>query len=156
MVKDLSTAVRRLIAAGIAGCLLMASTTALAHDPGLEHAAAKQLLAQQMEAWNRGDLEGALQSYCPSEDIVWVNRAGFSRGYAGFAKSMRSVFAGGAAKMGQLKIDLVDVQTFGDGTSLMVVRWAITRDSKRLMGGISSQLWADCEGRMRVIFEHGT
>ena len=143
------------IGAAAAACGL-AVTPVSAHDPGTEQAFAQGLLDEQMAAWNRGDLESVLYSYCPSDDTAWVNRAGVSRGFESYAKSMRAMFGGGPGKMGTLRIDLVDHRLLGDGSSLMVVRWSIMDQGKRRMGGISTQLWSECDGRMRVVFEHGT
>lgn len=132
------------------------SPAALAHDVTRERAKADGLIANQLEAWNRGDLPEALATYCPSADITWVSNAGISHGYEQFARGMREQFGGGPARMGKLDIKIVDVRQFGDGSNLIVVRWSITRGGSRLMGGLSSQLWADCDGRMRVVFEHAS
>jgi hypothetical protein len=149
--------VRRSFAATAAALALASTASRLdAHQPDVERAKARELLTEQMEAWNRGDLESALRTYCPAETVTWVSSAGISHGYQAFARSMRSQFGGGKAGMGKLSIDLVDVRLFGDGSNLMVVRWAITKGTTRVMGGISSQLWADCDGKMRVVFEHAS
>lgn len=136
--------------------LFAAAAPAGAHDPANQTAHARALLDAQISAWNRGDLEAALNTYCPSAATSWVSSSGISHGFDGFAKSMRTQFGGGPARMGKLAIDLVDTRQFGDGSLLMVVRWSITSNGSRIMGGISSQLWADCGGQMRVAFEHAS
>lgn len=128
----------------------------MAAAQGAPAEAARAEIAGQVAAWNRGDLNAALQTYCPSESILWVNAGGPSRGYDRFARSMRDEFGGGPAAMGTLAIAVEDARDLGDGSSLVVVRWSITRGGARLMGGVSSQLWATCEGRMRVVFEHAS
>lgn len=127
-----------------------------AHDPQALAKSAVQLITNQMEAWNRGDLDGALQTYCPSADTLWVNHGGISRGFEQFARGMRKEFGVKKESMGTLNIELVDVRHFGDGSDLLVVRWWIMKGSSRQMGGISTQLWSDCDGKMRVVFEHAT
>jgi len=123
--------------------------------PAMPAATARLQVAAQVAAWNRGDMESALASYCPSPKITWVNRAGLSRGYDAFAQSMRDDFAG-PGKMGVLTNHILEARDLGDGQSLVVLRWSITRDGKRLMGGVSSQLWAQCDGRLRIVFEHAS
>lgn len=136
--------------------LLLLGTTARAHDPVSIRAMAERQVGEQVTAWNRGDLDGALASYCPSADIMWVNASGVSRGFEGFQRSMRGMFGAGQERMGRLDIAVQEVRLFGDGSNLTIVRWSITRGTTRLMGGISTQLWADCDGRMRIIFEHSS
>lgn len=113
-------------------------------------------IVRQVEAWNRGDLEGALDVYCPKEDIVWVNRSGVSRGFAQFARSMRSDFAGGSARMGRMEAKVEQEMSLAENKALVTLSWSIRRDGKRLMGGISTQLWAWCGDRMRVVYEHAS
>ena len=68
---------------------------------------------------------------------------------------MRDEFGGKPATMGVLSNEILEARDMGRA-SLIVVRWAITRDGKRLMGGVSTQLWALCEGRTRIVFEHAS
>ena len=140
----------------LAATLLATSTAAKAHDPVSIRAMAERQVAEQVAAWNRGDLNGALASYCPSADIMWVNASGISRGFDGYRRSMQAMFAGGKERMGRLDIAVQDVRLFGDGSNMTVLRWSITRNNMRLMGGLSTQLWADCDGRMRIVFEHSS
>ncbi len=138
----------------IAGILTAAL---LAVHPGTETTAlAERHVAEQVALWNVGDLEGALQTYCPAADISWVNHAGLSHGYERFAQSMREEFGRAPGAMGTLAIAVLESRDLGGGNSLVVVRWSITRDGARLMGGISTQIWADCEGRTRIVFEHAS
>jgi hypothetical protein len=137
--------------------ILAAASLALAGHPETETtAAAEASVAEQVALWNRGDLEGALQTYCPAADISWVNHAGLSHGYERFARSMREEFGREPGAMGTLAVDLLESRDLGGGRSLVVVRWSITRGGARLMGGISTQLWADCAGRTRIVFEHAS
>jgi hypothetical protein len=117
---------------------------------------AEREIAAQAELWNRGYLEPALQTYCPSNEISWVNAGGLSHGFERFARSMREEFGNGPGSMGRLSIELLESRELGEAGTLAVVRWSITRDGTRLMGGVSSQLWAECQGRLRVVFEHAS
>ena len=112
-------------------------------------------LQAQAEAWNRGDLEGALASYCPTADITWVNKGGVTRGFDAFAEGMRADFSD-PARMGQMKVETLDERSLGNGRRLVVIRWTIERDGKRLMGGVSTQLGGSCRGKTRILLEHAS
>ena len=133
---------------------LLAGAATAAEPADASAESGRRALVAQTEAWNKGDLEGALEGYCPKVDITWVNAKGVTHGYDAFAKSMREDFAGGTAAMGVLTNTVIDSRGLGGGQSLIVVKWDITRDGTRLMGGISTQLWAKCQGRTRIVFEH--
>jgi hypothetical protein len=69
---------------------------------------------------------------------------------------MREEFGREPGAMGVLVIDVLESRDLGGAGSLAVVRWAISRGGARLMGGVSTQLWAECQGRRRVVFEHAS
>lgn len=135
--------------------LLLAGSLAL-HPMTEVTEAAERRVAEQVALWNRGDMEGILRTYCPTGEISWVNHGGLSHGYERFANSMREEFGRTPATMGTLTIDVLESRDLGAGGSLIVVRWSIARDGARLMGGVSTQLWAECQGQTRIIFEHAS
>ena len=112
-------------------------------------------LQAQAAAWNRGDLEEALGAYCDRPDIVWVNRRGVTRGFKDFAQGMRSDFKD-RARMGRMDIELLDSRSVARNAALTTIKWQISRDGKRLMGGVSTQLWQRCSGRLRIVLEHAS
>ena len=127
------------------GALLAASLAA--HPTTETTEAAERHVSEQVALWNRGDLEGALQTYCPADDISWVSHGGLSHGYERFARSMREEFGRAPGAMGTLAVEVLESRDLGGGNSLVVVRWSIVRNGARLMGGVSTQLWAECQGR---------
>jgi hypothetical protein len=117
---------------------------------------AEEGFARQRVAWNKGDLEGALELYWNSPEIMWVSKAGVSRGFAGFAQAMRDEYAGRPEQMGIYSGEVLLAKEVSPETGLLVVRWSIDRDGKRLMGGVSTQLWEEVDGSWRIVFEHAS
>ena len=117
--------------------------------------AATNGLRRQSQAWNEGNLEAALDAYCPRSDIVWVNRNGVSRGFDAFATAMRADFAD-PARMGRMSVELLESRAVSSESALVSLRWEISREGRRLMGGVSTQLWAPCNGRLRIVLEHAS
>ena len=109
-----------------------------------------------MDAWNRGDLDAALATYWDSPSMTWVSRRGVERGFASFAAEMRSSFGGRPNAMGRYTSDVLDARNLGRGAAALVVRWQITRDGNRLMGGVSTQIWRLVGGRWRIVLEHAS
>jgi len=136
-----------------ASLLFVASAAGADPTPATD---AERALEAQVADWNRGDLEAALQAYCPDSAISWVNASGLSHGFEPFARSMRESFAGRSEAMGTMVAERLETRDLGPGGTLLVIRWSIDRDGTRLMGGISSQLWAPCQGRTRIVFEHAS
>lgn len=118
-------------------------------------AEANAALDAQVAAWNRGDLEGALAGYCPRPEVTWISRSGVTRGFDAFAAGMRADFAA-PSSMGRYQVERLDSRAVGVDAVLITVRWTITREGRRLMGGVSTQLWRPCDGRYRVVLEHAS
>lgn len=143
------------IGKGAAAMALLWAAPAAAEPAGGATGRVEQEIAGLVAMWNRGDLEGALGSYCPSNEISWVNASGLTHGFEPFARSMREEFGRAPERMGTMAMEVLESRALDDD-GLVVVRWSIVRDGRRLMGGISSQLWSQCEGRMRIVFEHAS
>jgi uncharacterized protein (TIGR02246 family) len=126
---------------------------AFAAEPAIE---ARYGFAQQMAAWNKGDLEAALDAYWNSPDMVWVNRRGKTQGFSEFASAMRSDFAGKPQAMGRYSGQVLDARSLANDAALLVVRWSIDKDGKRMMGGVSTQLWKRIGGQWRIVLEHAS
>ena len=116
---------------------------------------ARRGLDAQVAAWNRGDLEAALDAYCDEPRMTWVARSGVTRGFGPFAASMRQDFAD-RTRMGRFEAEPLETRGLGRRAALVVVRWSITRDGRRLMGGVSTQIWERCRGRLRITLEHAS
>ena len=108
-----------------------------------------------MAAWNRGDLETALLAYWDSPHMTWVSRAGVQRGFMEFAQAMRRDFADPAA-MGTYSAEVLEARNLGREGAVIVFRWQIVRDGRRLMGGTSTQIWREIEGAWRAVLEHAS
>jgi hypothetical protein len=135
--------------------MLAAAFLLLASAPsGVAGEAARGVQAQ-VAAWNRGDLETALDAYCSEPSMAWVTRGGVTHGFDEFAAGMRSDFAD-RTRMGRYEAELLKTRAVGRRSALVVVRWSITRDGTRLMGGVSTQLWERCRGRLRITLEHAS
>lgn len=143
---------KRTIAAAAILCLPAVAESA-EFSPSSAEAGVRSRIAEQTAAWNRGDIDGALGAYCPSEDIVWTSKAGLSRGYAAFAEDMRASFGGGA--QGFMKNDILYAAAFGEAV-LVTLRWSVERDGAPILGGVSTQIWSPCAGALRVVYEHAS
>lgn len=142
----------------LAGCAtnaltpLRADTSALITKGG---EAARQGVAAQVAAWNRGDIDAALAAYWDSPRMTWVSKSGIEYGYSSFEDAMRKDFAD-PTSMGIFSTEILDARDLGSGTNLIVYRWKIVRGEKRLMGGLSTQIWRRLDGNWRIVLEHAS
>jgi ketosteroid isomerase-like protein len=113
-------------------------------------------LKAQMSAWNNQDLDGSLSYYWDSDQMTWVNRKGVTFGFAGFAKAMRSDLPD-KSRMGNYDGKVLYSTEISPESVLIVLNWQILGpDGKRMMGGISTQLWRKTSSGWKAVFEHAS
>jgi hypothetical protein len=88
-------------------------------------------LRAQVEAWNRGDLEGYLARCAP--DVVYVHAGGVVRG----RDALRERY--GAAR-GQLAVEIADVEVL-DAQVTHTARWSVGD-----RGGVALLVWRWADG----------
>jgi uncharacterized protein (TIGR02246 family) len=110
----------------------------------------------QMDAWNRGDLDGAMRLYWDDPDMLFVSKAGVERGLKAFADAMRADFGGKPETMGVYSGQVLEARDLGPDVALLVVRWSIVLESKRLFGGVSTQIWQRVGSQWRITVEHAS
>lgn len=109
----------------------------------------------QVSAWNSGKLENAMGFYHNSENLIWVSRAGIERGYQPILESYLKEFAD-RSKMGTYTYEPLHIEPISAKSVYYVYRWKIELDGKKLMGGVSSQIWKKQGKRWLIFSEHAS
>jgi hypothetical protein len=128
---------------------------ALSPSVAMANPDAKAAFEMQIADWNRGDLEAALAAYLNAPEMTWVNRNGVEKGFAAFAASMRAEFER-SGQMGTFSGEVLEARELARDLAMIVVKWSIERDGKRLMGGVSTQLWQRFDTGWKIVFEHAS
>ncbi|MDX5421417.1 MAG: nuclear transport factor 2 family protein [Hymenobacteraceae bacterium] len=115
----------------------------------------RRALEGQIEAWNKGDLETAMTFYWNSPEMLWVSKNGVEYGYQEVLEMFRQDFTD-SSNMGVYSYEPLHIEQISDETVYFVFRWKIELDGKRLMGGVSSQLWKKLDGRWVATSEHAS
>ena len=110
----------------IAATLVLAGALAALAPPTVD-----EVIAAQVAAWNRGDLESFCAAY--AEDAVFVSPKGVTKGRAGVLARYRSRYPNKAA-MGTRKLEIQERSIRGESATL-VARWVLTyADAKEASG----------------------
>ncbi|MER2996069.1 YybH family protein [Pontibacter populi] len=115
----------------------------------------KQALEGQISAWNKGDLETAMTFYWNSPEMLWISKAGTEKGYQEVYDMFLQDFTD-RSKMGVYSYEPLHIEQVSKEAVYFVFRWKIELDGKRLMGGVSSQVWKKLNGRWVVTSEHAS
>src|SRR5690606_29326666 len=115
----------------------------------------RNALDNQVTAWNHGDLEAAMDLYWESPEMLWISRNGTEQGWQQVLEMFQNDFTD-RSKMGVYTYEPLHIEQVGPETVYYVYRWKIDLQGKKLMGGVSSQLWKKVNGRWVITSEHAS
>ena len=97
-----------------------------------EEAKIRKLLLTQTESWNRGDIEGFMQTYWKSDSLMFIGKSGVTRGWQKTLENYKKGYPDTAA-MGKLSFDILSVKQLSPESCFVVGKWML----KRSIGDIS-------------------
>jgi len=111
------------------------------------------IVKQQQEAWNRGDLDGFLSHYDMSEDITFYSDDKVSKGWVALNDRYRRRYGGGAAAMGQLAFDELSTVRLTEDAVLMQGRWT-TNGTPNAGTGLFTILIRKTDNGWKIVHDH--
>jgi uncharacterized protein (TIGR02246 family) len=91
-----------------------------------DRAAIEHLLDEQRQAWNRGDLDGFLTAYEPSDRLLFTSGTKIRRGFEETRDKYRERYGTATETMGQLEFELLDVRGVGPRAAIVLGRYRLT------------------------------
>ena len=92
------------------------------------------VLDRQVQAWNRGDLEGFVSVY--AEDAAFVSPTGLTRGRHAVLQRYRKRYPDKAA-MGRLSLEIVETRLADVHAASVVARWTLAYPDKPTAAGLT-------------------
>jgi beta-aspartyl-peptidase (threonine type) len=117
-------------------------------------AAVRAVLSRQVEAWNRGDLEGFMAGYWNSPDLVFQSGATLTRGWQATLERYRRRYQAEGKEMGRLRFEELDVQPLGPDTAFVRGRWRLTMKDGSQPGGLFTLLLRRIGDEWKVVHDH--
>lgn len=114
-----------------------------------------QVLRDQQDAWNRGDLEAFLRGYEPSPQLVFTSGAKVRRGFAETRARYLSRYGARAGRsvMGRLELEVLDLRALGDDGAVVLGRWRLT-ETPEAGGGIFTLALLRTGAGWRIVHDH--
>ncbi len=119
-----------------------------------EEAKIRQLLTVQTEAWNRGDINGFMQTYWKSDSLMFIGKSGVTRGWQQTLDNYKKGYPDTAA-MGKLSFEIITVKNLSPQYFYVVGKWML----KRSIGDVSGYydlLLRKVDGRWVIIADHSS
>ena len=113
----------------------------------------RDVTAAQVAAWNRGDLNGFLNGYLRSEDIVFTAGGAVFKGFGAMRARYVERYGVDQTRMGTLAIEIVQVQGLGADGALVLGRWRVDTSERRI-GGMCTLALERQDDTWRIVHDH--
>jgi uncharacterized protein (TIGR02246 family) len=112
----------------------------------------RDLLADQADAWNRGNLEAFAKPY--AEDCIYVGKQvikGRENVLAQYKKSYPT-----ASAMGKLAFRNVEVREAGERIAIVTGEWSLEKPESagKTIGGVFSLVFKNMDDEWRIVLDH--
>ena len=141
---------KRRVAALLA--VALASVAAAAEGPAAP--AARSVLDAQVEAWNRGDLEGFMATYWRSPDLVFCSGSTVTKGWDETLARYRKRYQSEGREMGRLRFDSIEIVPLGEDAALARGAWRLVMSDGKEPHGLFTLLLRRVDGAWRIVHDH--
>jgi uncharacterized protein (TIGR02246 family) len=124
-----------------------------ASDEGASRGTIEQLLREQQEAWNAGDIEKFVGGYWRSPELTFSGSGGIERGWDGVLARYKRRYAT-REEMGRLDFSGLEFRFLGADAALVLGRWRLTRPPTNDAGGVFSLVLQRFPEGWRIIHDH--
>jgi ketosteroid isomerase-like protein len=117
--------------------------------------AIRKVLDDQVEAWNRGDLEGFMQSYWKSDELTFFSDGNNGKqGWQGTYDRYKRRYQSDGKEMGTVKFDELRVDMAGTKSALVRGRWQLRLKDGKTKGGLFTLLFREEPQGWCIVHDH--
>jgi ketosteroid isomerase-like protein len=117
-------------------------------------AAARAVLDSQVEAWNRGDLEGFMAGYWRSPDLVFCSGATVTKGWDETLARYRKRYQSEGSEMGRLRFEGIEVIPLGADAALARGAWHLAMGDGKEPHGLFTLLLRRLDDGWVIVHDH--
>ncbi len=114
----------------------------------------QQVMNQQEEAWNRGDLNGFMLGYWNNDSLRFIGKRGITYGWQPTLDNYIKGYPNREA-MGRLQFTNLSMEITGDSSAYVIGKWQLYRTDDTLSGHYSL-LWKFLENRWLIVADHSS
>ena len=123
-------------------------------DKDTDETAIRQLLDDQTEAWNRGDIESFMKTYWKNDSLMFIGKSGVTYGWTNTLNNYKKNYPDTVA-MGKLSFNVLSVKRLSTEYFHVVGKWYLQRSIGDLSGHYTL-LIKKIKGRWVIIADHSS
>jgi hypothetical protein len=115
----------------------------------------ENILKNQQNAWNQGDLEKFMDGYWQSDSLKFIGKNGITYGWKATLDRYRKGYPD-KATMGTLQFTILHQEKISKYAILTIGKWHLKRDEKGDVEGYFSLLWRKIKGKWVICADHSS
>ena len=127
------------------------AVVAIAQSP---ESAVEQVLHQQQDAWNRGDLDAFMAGYWKSERLTFFSGATERQGWQATIDRYRASYAAPGKEMGELEFSRLQVDTLGADSAYVRGAWKLTMSDGKTPHGLFTLVFRKFPDGWKIVHDH--
>jgi hypothetical protein len=113
-----------------------------------------QVLKTQDAEWNKGNIDGFMQTYWNSDSLMFIGKSGVTYGWKNTLNNYKKGYPDTSA-MGKLDFTLIDIKKLSRKYYHVVGKWHLTRTIGNLQGHFTLLL-KKIKGKWLIIADHSS
>jgi beta-aspartyl-peptidase (threonine type) len=115
--------------------------------------AIRQVLDDQVTAWNKGDLEGFMAGYWKSPELSFVSGKDKTRGWQATFDRYKKRYQSEGQEMGKLSFSELEIEPLCADSAYVRGRWKLER-TKDMPGGLFTLIFKKLPEGWRIVHDH--
>ena len=112
------------------------------------------ILKVQDDSWNRGDIDGFMQTYWQNDSLMFIGKSGVTYGWQNTLNNYKKGYPDTAA-MGKLDFTLINIKKLSRKYYHVIGKWHLTRTVGNLQGPFTLLLMK-VKGKWFIIADHSS
>ena len=113
-----------------------------------------QILHEQDQCWNKGDIEGFMQTYWKNDSLMFIGKSGVTYGWTNTLNNYKRGYPDTAA-MGKLHFTLIKILRLSSRYYSVTGKWHLTRTAGNLQGHFTL-LMRKIKGKWLIVADHSS
>ena len=132
----------------------LASSALLSQAQSADEKSIRDILSDQTEAWNKGNLEDFMAGYWKSDSLLFIGKSGVNNGWQKTLENYQKGYPDTTA-MGKLNFDLLELRQLSPEYFFVVGKWHLQRSIGNI-GGHFSLLFNKINGKWKIVADHSS
>ena len=117
-----------------------------------DETAIRQVLADQVAAWNRGNIDDFMKGYWNNDSLIFIGKSGPTYGYRQALEHYKKTYSS-RDQMGTLFFTLLSIKKLSPDYCFVIGKWLLKRKPGDI-GGVYTLLFRKIGGRWLIVTDH--